>query len=141
MTYYALIAACEKAGEHARLLAWFHAMLRAKVEPDLVRYGMALQACERLGKWETGRALVLNMRDRGLAVEPAHGKRLFLLLGREGRGQEALDLLREMEDEAAEEGRAGRQGAPAARHLLRGGRHGAGPRGGRGPGGGRAGGL
>lgn len=98
MTFYALVAACEKAGEHERLLGWFQEMLRAKVEPDALRYGMALKSCELLGKWQAGLALMLSMRDRGMVMDPLLWKRLFLLLGREARGEEAMELLEEMEE-------------------------------------------
>ncbi len=98
MTFYALVAACDKAGQHERVLGWFQEMLRAKVEPDALRFGMALNSCERLGRWQAGLALMLSMRERGLPMDPLLWKRLFLLLGREARGQEALDLLKDMED-------------------------------------------
>jgi len=98
MTFYALVAACEKAGEHERLLGWFQAMLQAKVEPDALRYGMALKSCEMLGRWQAGLALMVSMRDRGMVMDPLLWKRLFLLLGREARGVEAMALVGEMEE-------------------------------------------
>lgn len=97
MTFYALVAACEKSGHHERVLHWFQEMLCAKVEPDPLRYGMALKACEVLGRWQSGLALMLRMRDSGQTMDPLLWKRLFLLLGREARGKEALDLVQDME--------------------------------------------
>ena len=88
---------------------------------DNIRYSMGLKACEMTGNWKMGLEIVRHMEenlkyanlqrkikrsilywqvkeDNMHIVDDVHlYRRLFLLLGREGRTQEALSLLNDIE--------------------------------------------
>jgi pentatricopeptide repeat protein len=98
LAYHAMVACCEKAGDFDRLLWWFEELRARGHQPDEVRYGMALKACEALGgRWEQAIELLEDMLELvGLRIDPRFVKRVFLLLGREGRGQEALRLVQDL---------------------------------------------
>ncbi|GAV61313.1 PPR domain-containing protein/PPR_2 domain-containing protein/PPR_3 domain-containing protein/DYW_deaminase domain-containing protein [Cephalotus follicularis] len=96
VTWNAMISGFAQQGAGEKALCLFNEMKGVGMKPDWITFVALLLACNHAGLVDLGVQYFDSMRDYGVETKPDHYACMVDLLGRAGRLNEAVDLIKKM---------------------------------------------